>query len=208
MAKQQVETVETEATESVSLKSMTIQGVSLNVKVPYAEGHVLNANEASTLNQTYLENIRNNSAGKIKKALKAWLDAPAAEGEDAHTEENFVPADELIADIQSYADTYEFGLKRLSNLEPADPVEKEARKIAKDIVNTALRNAGHKVKDVPEDKYEAMVAQVAARETTVAEAKRRIDIAKTIGNDELDFSGLTAGTEEPVEEAETETSEA
>src|SRR5690606_10051928 len=80
-------------------KTITIQGHEVSIPVRYAEGHSLNANEANALNQLMLENIRNNVAGKIKKAAdeakvkpeEVNLDsATIGEGEDQTTLRQFI----------------------------------------------------------------------------------------------------------------------
>lgn len=185
-----------EQASATARKSLTVNGISVDVNFPkYSEGHVLNANEASTLNQTYLENIRNNTAGRVKKAIKEWIAAGAKDlpegAENPNTEENFTASDELLTSIQEYADAYEFGQARVANLEPADPVEKEARKIAKEAVNAALKAKDIKIKDVPDEKYEALIAAQAAKPAVIEEAKRRLDVAKQVGSEELDLSGIT-----------------
>ena len=47
-------------------QAITIAGARFTVPLRYAEGHVLTAGEANALNQTYLENCRNNLSGKAK----------------------------------------------------------------------------------------------------------------------------------------------
>jgi len=198
----------TDPATTVATKSFTAYGVNVNVKVPYAAGHTVNEAEASTLNQTFVENIRNNTNAKLKKALKDWIEAGAkdlAEGAvNPNNEENFVAGEELSAEIQKYADNYEFGIKKLSNLEPADPVEKEARKIAREHLAVLFKKNSIKIKDVSDDKYEALLAIKAAQPEIVEEAKRRIAIAVTIGNEELDLTGLLnkAADAEPSDPAD------
>ena len=52
----------------VQTKSITVQGFTLSVPVPYAEGHTLTEAEAAVLNQTLAENLRNNFGSQIKKS--------------------------------------------------------------------------------------------------------------------------------------------
>jgi hypothetical protein len=51
----------------MSMEQITIAGQSFNVPIRYEEGHELTSGEASALNQTYHENIRNNLAKKAKE---------------------------------------------------------------------------------------------------------------------------------------------
>lgn len=180
--------------ETPNKKSFTVQGVEVDVRIPYVAGQVINEAEASTLNQTFVENIRNNTSTRVKRAQKAWLEAELAEGEEPHTEANFVPSEELLKEIQAYADSYAFGVKRISNLEPADPVEKEARKIARQQINEALKARGIKFvgkdRQISEDKYEELLAAQSQKEEVVKEAQRRVNVAKKIGDTELDLDGI------------------
>ena len=47
-------------------QTITIAELQFTVPLRYAEGHVLTAGEANALNQTYLENCRNNLSGRAK----------------------------------------------------------------------------------------------------------------------------------------------
>jgi hypothetical protein len=46
---------------------MKIMGLQFEVRAPYCAGHLCTAGEARALNQTRLENIRNNLAAKAKQ---------------------------------------------------------------------------------------------------------------------------------------------
>ena len=58
--------------------TITIQGESFSVDMPYSEGHVCTSTQAGALNQTRAENLRNNFASSVKKAAAAADEA----GED------------------------------------------------------------------------------------------------------------------------------
>jgi outer membrane receptor for Fe3+-dicitrate len=66
-------------TETVT-HEITIAGSRFSVPLRYAAGHVLNDGEANALNQTMLENIRNNNAAKAKagELTQAMVDDYAA----------------------------------------------------------------------------------------------------------------------------------
>ena len=63
--------------------TITIAGKPFTVEPKFEAGHVLTANEASTLNQTWFENLRNNFAPKAKEGgsqdqegmIHWWYDA-------------------------------------------------------------------------------------------------------------------------------------
>lgn len=154
----------------------------------YEAGHTINEAEANTLNQTLLENIRNNLAGKIKKLQEAegfaGLDSKIAEGEDAGKTYREV--------FQAYADNYEFGVRASGGTrEPVDPVQREARRMAREMIASALKAKGAKVKDLPAEKLEEMIATVAGRDQVQKEAKRRVNASASIGLDELGLGGET-----------------
>lgn len=180
----------------MATKTINVGGHALEVRQPYAAGHVLTENEARTLNQTFLENVRNNTAGKLKSAETAWAKDAANAGKPfpGHTQET-------LDSLKAYADTYEFGAVAARS-EPVDPIEKEAFKIAREAIRTALADnkkedgtpAPIKVKDLPEGKFEEMVEAVAAQPDIVKEAKRRVTAKNAIGADFL--AGLTGATSE------------
>lgn len=99
-----------------NLREITIQGTELSLEVPYAEGHVLTAAEASQLNQVFCENIGNNFRSKVKEMLEGGS-----------------TVDDIQAAFDAYVESYEFGSRRASTgtKRSADPVEKEARALAK-----------------------------------------------------------------------------
>jgi len=107
------------------MDQITIQGLTFNVPDRYTEGHVLTANEASALNQTYHENLRNNFAKKVKDA-----------GESPDVEA-------LQASLDEYAAAYQFGVRVAgAPRAPADPVGKEAFAVAREAVRGKLREKG------------------------------------------------------------------
>jgi|SRR5215471_2578499 len=104
---------------------ITIQGKSLRVPVKYAEGHTLKANEASALNQTFWENLRNNFASKVKEGVEAGLD-------DSTLQEQ----------LDDYAADYEFGERRGGGGFRGDPVMTAAMGIAREMIRTAVKAKG------------------------------------------------------------------
>lgn len=177
------------------MPQVTISGTQFDIPAPYSEGHTLNAAEASVLNQTFLENIRNNAAGRIKAAKEKMgesfsVDTPVGgEGEDASK-----TLRQLISD---YANTYQFGVRTTRTAEPVDPVEREARVIAREVLAKALKEKGVKKADLPENTYEDALASYAANDKIVKEAKRRVKERESIGLDEIDLGIVVqgAGTE-------------
>lgn len=108
-----------------------IEGVTCQIGAPYSEGpHSLTAGEANTLNQTIVENVRNNLREDAKK-LKEENGSPEA----------------FQKLVDEYYGKYEFGL-RIGGVRITDPVESAARELARTLARKALRQAGVKVSDL------------------------------------------------------------
>lgn len=149
-------------------KSKMIAGESFEITVLYAAGHVLTEAEAKTLNQVRAENIGNNVREAVKKLIE---------------EGNVQGARDLVAEKDA---TYEFTLASASAAVKLDPVEREARSIAKDLVKAKLAAQGLKF-NVPKDgetkeswaeKMEANVDKFAQLPEVVAAAKKAVDAKK------------------------------
>lgn len=163
-----------EITKKTPMKTVTIQGFSLDVPAPFAEGHTLTEVEAGVLNQTLAENLRNNFGSQIKKSR-----------EEAEADGNkYEPKpEELQKALNDYVAEYEFGAKRTGSGVTIDPVERKARSMAKEVIKRAIMNKGAKIKDVGNEKItalandyyeqnsEALLAQ--AREVIAAEERAR-----------------------------------
>jgi hypothetical protein len=149
-------------------KTKMIAGEAFEISQPYAAGHVLNEAEAKTLNQVRSENIGNNVREKVKELLESGkLDEAKA----------------LVAEKDA---SYEFTLASASTSVKLDPVEREARSIAKDIVKAKLAEKGLKWAVPPEgetkeswaEKLEANVEKFATNEAVLKEAKKAVEAKK------------------------------
>lgn len=141
----------------------TIAGTTVNVPQPFAEGYALTANEAAAMNQLLTENLRNNIAGRAKKAK----------------EEN--KAFDMQAELDSYAMNYQFGARSVG-FRATDPVEKEMRAMARKKIEAALKLKGIKLKTVEDDQWEQLTSQYI---DTHGEALRRAAEAKVKAEAEL-----------------------
>lgn len=137
-------------------KKLTIAGNAFTVSSPYEPGHVINEAEARSLNQTRAENIGNNSRESVKKML----------------EEGKSP-EEIQAFIAEYDTRYNFSMGG-STREPVDPLEREARSLAKSAIAEALKAEGRKIKDIDKDKLEEAIANAASTDDILKAAKRRL----------------------------------
>lgn len=168
------------------MKTKLIAGQAFEITAPYAEGHVCTAAEAKALNQTRAENIGNNLRDSVKEALaKAETDANALT--------------ELAALVQKYDAEYTFALGGGGvSKRTLDPVEREARSIANDIIKADLAKKGRKVSQVPEglskDEWEAKLDDVRetlmARDDVLAAAKKRVKEKQKIADSGVEGLGL------------------
>ena len=143
--------------------NLTILDLSFDIAAPYAEGHVINAAEAKTLNQTRKENISN--------ALRKQIDALRSE-DGSYTADAQAQAAALVA---KYDAEYAFSISAGgSTRESLSPVEKEARAIARTKVNEAIQAKGIKIKDYDKTAYEAKVLEVASNPKVIALAEKRV----------------------------------
>ncbi len=134
--------------DQLNTVQFTVAGQTLNVPEPYTEGHVLNAAEASVLNQTYRENVRNGIAPKVKEH----------------------PAD-AQAILNEFVENYSFGERRARV--QLNPVDSEAKKIAVKLVAQALSEKGIKKADY--EKYDEVVAKTMIRPDVQESARNIVD---------------------------------
>ena len=147
------------------MKSVIIAGQSFDLATPYSAGHTLTEAEAKTLNQVRHENVRNNMAKVVKEAIESGDQAKLAE---------------LPAKVAAYDADYAFSIGGSgATATRLDPVEREARAIAKEYVKAHLAKTNRTFKSVPEGmtedewkaKLEDNIANVAASEAVLKEAR-------------------------------------
>jgi len=154
-------------------RKLTIAGQIFTATDVYAAGHVVTENEARALNQTRAEALRNNFAAEVKKALGERETLPEAE---------FA---ELQKALDAYAAEYQFS----GNVggRTTDPLEREAKRIATEIVDGKIAEKGvSKAKYIEangKDKYDALVGKVMATEAVQKEAETIVKRRAKLGND-------------------------
>lgn len=153
-----------------------VQGTKFSCPQPFVEGYPLKANEASALNGLLAENLRNNIAGKFKE-----------DDVFSCTQEQF----------DEYASQYEFGARRGGGTREASlsPVEREARRIAKDRITARLKELGKKIDTKTEAgkaTMDKLVADLSAQPAIVREAEKRVKAVEKISLEEL---GIDLGGE-------------
>jgi hypothetical protein len=149
-------------------RDITVQGLIMQAPMPYDEGHELTSLEAGVMNQTYLENLRNNYAAKIKKAC-----------EDSKVEKAGQLPPEVKASLQkdfmTYAEAYEFGV---SGRTQVDPVRAQAVQIAIGCVKDALKEKNIKLSEIGADKIKEMAEQAVDTNPAFLEKAEAIVAAK------------------------------
>lgn len=128
-----------------NLVDFTVAGQVVKIGEPYEAGHPLTEIEASVLNQTYRENIRNGTAKEISEK-----------------------PEQAQKIIDKYASTYAFGFRQ--SRVSLNPVASKARQIARDLVNKALQEKGIKKADYAG--YEESVNKTAKRSDVIAAAEK------------------------------------
>ena len=157
-------------TQETPRAEITIKGGTFLAPEPYAEGHVLTANEASAMNQLLHENLRNNFAKKVELAL-----------EEVSGKVADLDMETLQAAFDEYAQGYEFGVRKASTRTAVDPVERELYKIAGALVRKALRSKGVDLKTVSEEQFDTFVeSAIAARPQLRDEAVAAVESKKRI----------------------------
>lgn len=168
--------------------TITIQGLEFSVDYPYKAGTIdLTPGEASALNQTRAENLRNNFAAQIKRALDEYRETNKIP-ETEELSSTVLDKDELDKDFAEYAKAYEFGVRNLGGggRIPTDPVEREAYKIATEKVREALKARNVKLTSVSKEQMSDMVEAVIAKYPDITEeAKRRVSAVSAIVIEDL-----------------------
>lgn len=138
------------------------KGVSLEVKPIYSAGHVCTEAEAKALDNARADAVRGVVSNYIRQAEKK--------------NPEFKPSAEKIAEWQSYADGFQIGAQRAKAGRAKDPVEHEAKILARDRVRRALKAKGGDWKNG--SLVESLATQLLDRDPTIREAAARIVAAK------------------------------
>lgn len=140
-------------------KTKTIAGEQFSINQPYEAGHTLTEAEAKQLNQTRSENVGNNCRKKVQELVEAG---------DVAGAQKFV---------KDYDKSYEFTLATVG-AGRLDPVEREARKLARDAIRAKLAEVGKKIKDVDKEKLEALIDKTAENPEIIKAAKKVVEDKK------------------------------
>src|SRR5262245_35070421 len=175
------------APAATPVSTITIQGLAFEVDRPYKAGAAtLTDGEAHALNQTRAENLRNNFASNVRKAIEDYRKANNL-AEDAEVPVSELDHDGLQAEFDKYAESYKFAPGQGGGARtPMDPVMREANRIATEKIKIALAAKSIKFNSVSKDRMSEMVAQVIAKYPDIkSEAERRVKAAGDISLDQL-----------------------
>ena len=151
---------------ATATRPLVIQGESFQISQPYITGYAISEIEARVLNQTRGENIRNNQAKAIKTAKEAnKFDLKAA-----------------TTAVAAYDAEYSFATGGPAVRRTLDPIEKEARAIARNLLATKLKQAGKKMKDQDKAKLATAVEEWAEHPKVIAAAKKVVKEREELAN--------------------------
>lgn len=156
-------------------KTITVQGVEVQVAQPYAEGHTVTEAEAKALNQVRAENIANN----CRKAIKELIEE-AGEITDAVKKAALKMIAEKDKDYVFTLASVGGGGSRL------DPLTKECRAIARSFINGKIKEAEMTVKGYieanGEDAYKSKIVELSEHPEIVKTAKKALAEREKMAN--------------------------
>lgn len=156
--------------ESSTMPTINMHGLNFELDDPYTEGHQCTAAEAAELNKNRRTNIRNNWSPRVERAR-----ATRHPGEGVLEK---ITA-ELQAKLTEYAAAYSFGQKPTPAV--VDPVQHEARRLARGKVITKLREQGHDLRATPQEQIESLVTDVLTKYPAFFdEARKRVEAYQNI----------------------------
>lgn len=145
----------------MNTKLKIIGGHEFPLSQPYAEGHVLTAAEAYALNQARSEGV----ASGVRKIVQEKGPAAAEE-------------------VAAYDAAFTFDQRRRRGRTLIDPVEREARTIARDAIRQKLAETGRKLKDIDPATLNATVDKLVEENESIRElAQQRIDARTSAAKD-------------------------
>lgn len=150
----------------MATKTKIIDEMSFELTWPYEAGQTINEAEAKALNQVRSENIGNNLRRMVKEAKEAGKSQ-----------------EEISAAVAKYDQEYVFTMASAGGGgRKMDPIEREARNLAKDVLKVYLAQTGRKLTVAPDgetqeswdEKVEAEIDRIASLEETLKEAKKNV----------------------------------
>lgn len=160
--------------------AIAVGPLQFEVRSRYAEGHTITLAEAAALNQLVRENLRNTFRPVVQKAIEKAKE----EGRDTLTEEE---VSALTAEFTKREAEYEFSKARGPRA-PADPVGREAYKLASQVLSAALAKQKIDPKSVSAERKDELIKGILEKRPDIREeAERRVKQAQEIANMALDL---------------------
>lgn len=138
-------------------------GYTFVISEPFQAGTIITAAEAKALNDLRAENIQNNTRRLVQQAS-----AGLSQGQLLAQE----VLDQIQTRITEYDLGYSFEQKAASARNRLGDIEAEARDIAREQVEEAMRQAGAGAPDEPE--FQRLIAETAALPQIIAAARDRV----------------------------------
>lgn len=131
----------------------------------YAPGHAINEFEAKALNEVRTRAIAAAWGQRTRQSAKRGAEFDSSQSA-----------------LETYASSYVLGNmpKGPGGKGAKDPYTAEAKKLATEKLRAHIKSQGAKVADVPN--FDELVAQLAAREDVIEQAKARVEAAKALGD--------------------------
>jgi hypothetical protein len=142
-------------------KEFVVQSVPVMCPLVFKEGHVCSSADAHVLNQTVIENVRNNIAAKVKALAESGQDTP----------------EEVQKLVDEYIKEYEFGERRGGGVS-ADPVKREALAIATDLVKKKLKERGKKLSEIENSEIRKLAEAAVEKYPQITEQAKQVVAAK------------------------------
>lgn len=163
-------------TDSPSRGEFIIQGIPFTIDYPFKEGHVCNGNEADVLNQTRVENCRNNKRTAIDE-IKLKTGYVDEEGNVVKPKAIDEVKKQGQALIDEYLKDYEFGVRRGGGgFRSKDPVQAAAEDIAIQIVKRGVKAKGISLKDLGMPRLREMAKELIEKNPKImARAKKQVE---------------------------------
>lgn len=163
----------------MTTKTKIINGHAFEISQPYVEGQTINEAEARALNQVRSENIGNNVREKVKELMEAG------------------DIDGAIALVTERDAEYVITLANVGTGRKLDPVENEARKLARELIKNSLLETGRKITIAPEGvtkeewdaKIEAETDRIAGLEEVLKLAKKNVAERQKRGSALMEAAG-------------------
>lgn len=190
-------------TDTTPRTSRSVAGFTLSVPLPYVTGHIVTEGEASILNQTLGENLSNNLRAKLQAGSSKDGKLKTKDTAEVAPTVPFTQA-EAQAIVDEYVATYNPGVRgegKGSGPRITDPVERQARALAKAKAEQKIVQAGLKKADLD---FAAIVEHIFTtnRDMLMKEAAKMVAAAaKITGVAEDDGLDLTAFAAKPADPA-------